>query len=226
MKKLLAIIGIIAIGFSIPFQAFADAIDAGATNHSGAIGIGFGDVGAGRDYMCQGFVMSDYNQITAVGFYVNSKDGDANIGYKVWIDNSDSTSQPTGSVGVGIGGATEITNATLNTSGLTKYTLTSTVDVTIGNKYVVCFAPWNTTTHVFASSYHDFVSSTGNPYAPASFSGAKRKHGDTAYTTWTDPDAGNDDIIFDIYGQNSVLMSKLTIQSGQAVIQSGSIIIK
>lgn len=226
MKKYTAIISSILV-IAVLFwanQAFADAIDTGATNHTGAIAIGFGDTANGRDYMCQGFVMSQYTTITAVGFDINGKNGDTNLGRKVWIDNSDTNSVPTGSVGVGIGGGTEITNAQLVTGSLTKYTLTTSVSVTIGNKYVLCMAPWNTTTHVWASDYQDIVSSTANPYAPANFTGAKRQHGDAAYTTWSAPDAGNDDILFDIYGtatasqSSSVNINKTSVNINKASV--------
>ena len=180
-----------------PNIALADAIDSGANNHTGATAIGFGDTLNGRDYMCQGFIMSQYNQITSVGFNINGKNADTNIGRKVWIDTTaDLNSVPLGAVAVGIGGGTEITNATLVTGVLTKYVLTSSVNVTIGNKYVLCMAPWNTTTHVWTSDYQDIITSTANPYA-----NGRRTHGDAAYTTWAAPDAGNDDILFDIYGQ-------------------------
>lgn len=200
MKKYIAAIVIIALAASGFWYkvAHADTID--ATNHTGSTMIGFGDTLNGRDYMCQGFVMATFNQITAVAFYINGKNSDTNFGRKVWIDNADASSNPTGSVGVGIGGGTEITNATLVTGALTKYTLTTTVNVTIGNKYALCIAPWNTTTHVWTSDYQDFASSTANPYAPAAFSGAKRVHLDGSFLNPSAPDAGNDDIQFDIYG--------------------------
>jgi len=195
-KYLLPISLFVIVVLLFASKVFADTLD--QSNTSGTIGIGFGDLGNGRDYMCQGFKMATYNQITAISFYVKSKDGNANVGYKVWIDNANANSEPTGTVAVGIGGGTEITNATLNTTTLTKYTLGSTVDVTIGNQYTLCLAPWNTSTHVWASSYNDFQSSVSNPYA-----NGRRTHGDTAYTTWSAPDSGNADIHFEIYGQTA-----------------------
>ncbi len=197
-KTLISFISFLTIFALFMWQtALADTVD--QSNHTGAISIGFGDTLNGRDYMCQGFKMATYNTITAIGFYVNSKDGDANVGYKVWIDNADANSNPLGVVGVGIGGATEITNASLTTSGLTKYTLTTNVPITIGNQYVICAAPWNTSTHVWASSYHDWVSSTANPYA-----NGKRVHLDGSFANPTYPDSSNDDILFDVYGITSV----------------------
>lgn len=172
----------------------AEVID--QSNHTGSTGIGFGDTGNGRDYMVQGFIPT-LNNITAVAFYVNSKDADTNIGYKVWVDACDTSSNPTNGVG-GIGGGTEITNASLVTSGLTKYTLTTPVTLTPGNRYVVAFAPWNTTTHAWASSYHDWVSSTANPYASG-----RRVHLNGSYASPTAPDSGNDDILFDTYGNSA-----------------------
>lgn len=174
----------------------ADVLD--QSNYTGSTGIGFGDTGNGRDYMVQGFKPT-LDNITAVSFSVTSKDGNANVGYKVWIDTCDVNSNPTNGVG-GIGGATEITNATINTSGLTKYSLASQVALTPGNKYVMAFAPWNTSTHTWANSYHDWVSSTANPYAPVGFTGAKRVHLDGSYANPTAPDSGNDDILFETYG--------------------------
>lgn len=170
----------------------ADVLD--QSNSTGATGIGFGDTLNGRDYMVQGFIPT-LSSVTAVSFYVNSKDASANIGYKVWIDATDASSNPTGVVGVGIGGATEISNATINTSGLTKYTLTTAATVTAGNRYCIAFAPWDTSTHLWTSSYHDFVSSTANPYA-----NGRRVHLDGSFATPTAPDAGADDILFETYG--------------------------
>lgn len=171
----------------------ADILD--QSNYTGATGIGFGDTGNGRDYLSQGFIPT-LNNITAVSFRIADKDGSGSIGYKVWIDTCDTNSKPAGSVGTGIGGATEITNAALVTGALTKYTLTTPVTGLIpGNRYCFVIAPWNTSTHVFAASYHDVMSSTANPYASG-----KRNHGDTAYTTWSTPDSGNDDILFETYG--------------------------
>jgi len=174
----------------------ADILD--QKNYSGSVAIGFGDVGNGRDYMVQGFCPAIDN-ITAVSFKINSKDGNTNIGYKVWIDTCDANSYPTNGVG-GIGGSTEITNAQLVVGTLTKYALATPVNLVIGNKYVMCFAPWDTVNHVYASSYNDWVSSTSNPYAPSGFSGARRVHLNTGYTSPSQPDSGNDDILFETYG--------------------------
>ncbi len=183
----------------------ADILD--QKNYTGSTAIGFGDTGNGRDYMVQGFIPT-LNNITAVSFYVNSKDGNTNIGYAVWIDNADASSHPTGTVAVGIGGFTEISNAALNTSGLTKYSLASKVNLIAGNKYCLCFAPWDTVNHVWANSYHDWISSTGNPYAPSGFSAAKRSHGNNLFASWSDPDSGNDDILFETYGAPAFITPK------------------
>jgi hypothetical protein len=126
----------------------------------------------------------------------------------VWIDNADSSSHPTGTVGVGIGGETEILNADLVTGALTRYTLTTSVSLTIGNRYVICIAPWNTTTHAFSADYQDFTSSTSNPYA-----NGRRAHGDTAYTSWTDIDSGNADLQFQTWGEFPVPASLSGVSS-------------
>lgn len=162
-------------------------------NHTGALGIGFGDTLNGRDYMVQGFIPTIDN-INAVSFYVNSKDGNGQVGYRVWIDTCNVNSNPTNGVG-GIGGSTLITNAQINTSGLTKYSLTSSVTLIPGNRYVMAFAPWNTVSNVWVSSYHDWVSATTNPYA-----NGRRVHLDGSYANPSAPDAGNDDILFETYG--------------------------
>ena len=162
-------------------------------NTSGGVGIGFGDVGNGRDYMGQGFI-PDIDNITAVSLSPNSKDGNADIGYKVWIDEADTNFFPTHGIG-GIGGVTLITNAQLSTGGLSKYTLSSPVSLTPGNRYVIMIAPWNTVTDAYASSYQDWNSSTGNPYADG-----RRIHGDTAFTSFGAPDSGNADITFRTHG--------------------------
>lgn len=184
----------------------ADVLD--QSNHTGSTGIGFGDTGNGRDYMCQGFVPgAGVTNISAVSFYVNSKDANTNIGYRVWIDTCDANSNPANGVG-GIGGSTLITNAQINTSGLTKYALASPVTLILGNKYVMVFAPWDTVNNIWANSYHDWLSSTANPYAPSSFSGAKRVHLDNNFANPSAPDSGNDDIQFETY-YNPTLITAL-----------------
>lgn len=175
---------------------------------TGATSIGFGDTLNGRDYMCQGFIAT-MSTVSSISFYVNSKDASTDIGYKVWIDNVDSNSNPQGAVGVGIGGATEITNANINTSGLTKYTLTTPVTLTVGNRYGMVFAPWNTTTHVWASSYHDWVSSIANPY-----SGGRRVHLDGSFANPAAPDAGADDILFEVYGYLDIASPHFSLVQG------------
>lgn len=167
-------------------------------NISGTIGIGFGDTGNGRDYMCQGFIPT-LDNITAVSFQLNST---GSKGMKVWIDNADASYFPTGAVGVGIGGATEIPNGSLTTS-LTKYTLASSVTLVPGNRYVICSAPWNTSTHVWEADYRDVKSSVSNPYA-----NGRRVHADAAYTSFGAPDSGNADILFRTYGESTTTLTK------------------
>lgn len=167
------------------------------TNTTGATGIGFGDISNGRDYMCQGFIPT-LNNITAVSFHIVTKNGNGvNTDYKVWIDNADTDYFPTGSVGVGIGGETEIANATLVTGALTKYTLTSSVNLTIGNRYVMCYAPWDNSVHAWRQSYNDWISSTANPY-----SNGRRVHLDGSFANPVAPDSGNADIVFETYGDD------------------------
>lgn len=174
-------------------------------NTSGSTAIGFGDTGNGRDYAAQGFIPTK-NTITAISFWVNSKSGTSTQGIKVWIDNADSNFYPTGSAGVGIGGQTEILNANITTGSLVKYTLSSTVSVTPGNRYVLCIAPWNTTTHAWSQYYADFTSSISNPYA-----NGRRVHGDGAFTNWSAPDSGNADFQFRVYGYDKTpLLDKIS----------------
>lgn len=165
------------------------------SNYTGATAIGFGDTGGGRDYMVQGFIPR-FNNITALSFHITSKDGSTDVGYAVWVDRADTNSNPLGAVAVGVGGFTEITNASLVLNSLTKYNLASRVTLSPGQQYVLCFAPWNTTTHVFASSYHDWVTSTANPYPYG-----RRVHLDGSFATPVAPDSGNDDILFETYGE-------------------------
>ena len=224
-KKIIAFVSIITLAFVYPNIALADAIDSGANNHSGATGVGYGDAGNGMDYMCQGFVMSQYTQITSVGFNISAKSGTLTTGQKVWIDTTaDLNSVPLGTKGVGIGGGTEITNAQLVTGALTKYTLTTAVNVTIGSKYVLCMAPWNTSTHVWTADFENIISSTVNPYA-----NGRLTQGDTAYTTWIAPNAGADDMVFDIYGVTAVAapqaMAQTVVSGNSQVNVSGNVII-
>ena len=164
-------------------------------NTSGALGVGFGDTGTGKDYMCQGFIPT-LDNVTAVSFWIASKSSDANIGYAVWIDAADASYFPTGTVFVGVGGFTEITNAELTTGSLVKYTLTTpATGLTPGNRYVICFAPYNTTTNAWAAEYIDWRASVSNPYA-----NGRRVHGDAAFSNWIAPDSGNADIQFQTYG--------------------------
>ena len=157
--------------------------------------VGFGNLGGGRDYMSQGFKTTAITQITAVSFQVNGKSGTSTQGYKVWIDEANASSNPSGTVGVGIGGETEILNSALVTGATTKYALTSSVTLTAGTQYCFVIAPWNTTTHVFSANYQDFRCSVSNPYA-----NGRRTHGNTAYNTWNAPDSGNADLLFETWG--------------------------
>lgn len=175
-------------------------------NTSGAVGIGWGDVGSGRDYLAQGFIPT-LDNITAISFWINSKSGTGTQGYLLWIDNANANSEPTGTVFVGIGGVTEITNAELTTGSLVKYTLATPVTgLTPGNRYCFVLAPYNTTTNAYSADYQDFTSSVSNPYA-----NGRRTHGDTAYTTWSAPDSGNADLQFRVYGNEAVVTKGGTI---------------
>lgn len=177
-------------------------------NQTGSTGIGFGDTGNGRDYLVQGFVPTLVN-ISAVAFYIVSKDANADIGYKIWIDRVDINSNPLGAVEVGIGGATEITNAQLVTGALTKYTLDSLVSVSPGTRYGLCVVPYNTTTNAKVSSYQDWHSSTANPYA-----GGRRVHLDGSYANPVAPDSGNADIRFEIYGYSDIASPHFFLRQG------------
>jgi hypothetical protein len=143
--------------------------------------------------MAQGFIPTATN-ISAIAFYLHSKSGSPDIGYRVWIDEADANFYPVNGIG-GIGGSTLITNASLVTGALTKYSLSSVVSgLTAGNRYVIVIAPWNTTTNAWASSYNDFRTSVSNPYA-----NGRRVHGDGSYSSWFAPDSGNADIQFRTY---------------------------
>lgn len=186
-------------------------------NTSGTTGIGFGDYGNGRDYLIQGFIPT-LNNVTAVSFYITSKPVSGNVGYAVWIDNADTNSNPTGSVATGIGGFTEITNANLTANALTKYTLASSVNLTIGNRYCICVAPWNTSTHSWEAAYVDWRSSTSNPYA-----NGRRVHGNTAYNSFGAPDSGNADIQFRTYGNDSAIknvngLAKASVKNSNSLV--------
>lgn len=179
-------------------------------NYIGTTGIGFGDTGNGRDYMCQGFIPTG-NTVTSVSFQINSKDGSSDVGYLVWIDNVDSSSNPLGTVNVGIGGATEITNAQLIVGNMGKYVLSAPVTVVPGQRYGIVVVPWNTTTHAKVSSYNDWQSSTANPYASG-----RRVHLDGSFANPSAPDAGNDDILFETYSAipaSQVISGKSRIQA-------------
>lgn len=185
-------------------------------NTSGSIGIGFGDVGNGRDYMAQGFIPT-LNNITAISFWLNGKSGTSTQGYKVWIDATDSSSHPTGSNGTGIGGATEITNATLTTGSLVKYSLATAVTLTPTSRYAFVVAPWNTSTHAYSSDYQDLRSSVSNPYA-----NGRRTHGNTAYNSWGDPDSGNADLNFRTWGYAGETIT-VTESVNVAIIDTASV---
>jgi len=163
-------------------------------NASGTIDIGWGDDNNGRDYMVQGFKPSSaVSNITHIAFHPRSKPS-GDIGYKIWIDEADSNSVPLNGVG-GIGGVTLLANADIVTGVTTKYALTTPVNLVAGNQYVICFAPWNLVTDTWANNYHDWRCSVANPYA-----NGKRAHGNTAYTTWSAPDNGNADLLFETWG--------------------------
>jgi hypothetical protein len=173
----------------------AQAID--QSNYVGSTGIGFGDTLNGRDYMSQAFIAA-FDNIAAVSFYINGKDGNTNNGYAVWIDNANSSSFATGTVAVGIGGFTEIPNAALVVGALTKYQLASSVRLIPGQRYCIVFSPWDTSAHAHVASYNDWVSSTALPYSKGI-----RVHYDGSFLNPTTPDAGNDDILFETYGERA-----------------------
>ena len=184
-------------------------------NTSGTIGIGFGDVGNGRDYMAQGFIPT-LDNITAIAFYLVGKSGNSNQGYRVWIDTADTDYFPENGVG-GIGGSTLITNAELTTGALTKYSLDSSVSLTIGNRYVFVIAPWNTSTNAYSSDYQDFRSSVSNPYA-----NGRRVHGNTAYDSWSAPDSGNADLLFRTYGEDAPADLEVSVSDSITVSEDGA----
>lgn len=189
----------------------ADVLD--QENTSGTLGIGFGDVGNSRDYLSQSFIPgSGVTNVSAISAYLNGKSGTSTQGYRVWIDNADSSGHPTGAIG-GIGGDTEILNSALVTGALTKYALSSPIAVTAGNRYCFVLAPWNTTTHDYSSDYQDWSCSVSNPYA-----NGKRSHGNTAYDTWGDPDSGNADLQFRTYYSDT--FSSSVIKSVNALVKA------
>lgn len=166
----------------------ADVLD--QSNATGATGIGFGDTGNSRDYMGQGFIPTLSN-ISAISLKLSTV---GTMGLLVWIDNADANFFPTGAVGVGIGGVTEILNSALVAATLTKYSLSAPVTLIPGQRYVIMFAPWDTSNHVFSADYRDVVSSSADPYASG-----KRIHGNGAYNSFAAPDSGTDDILFEEY---------------------------
>lgn len=186
------------------------------SNYSGTIGVGFGDTGNGRDYMVMGFVPTLKN-ITKFGVWLHSKDGNANVGYRAWIDTADSGSAPQNGIG-GIGGSTEITNATLIINRLNQYTLSSPVTLTPGTRYVLAFAPWNTTTHAWVASYNDWRSSVSNPYASG-----RRVHLNSSYASPTAPDSGNNDLVFEEYGTDQSTSSSVKANIVASVSQDSSV---
>lgn len=166
---------------------------------TGTIGIGFGDDGAGRKYMAMGF-QPDLNNITSVSFYMKSKDADTNIGIKLWIDTADSNSNPANGVD-GVGGVTILGNGEIVTTGMTKYALDTAVSLTAGNQYCFVAVPWNTNTSAVANSYHDWQSSTSNPYTKG-----RRVHLDSDFANPSAPDGGNADLVFETYGNQGVIL--------------------
>lgn len=161
----------------------ADTID--QQNTTGSIGVGFGDTGSGRDYTAQSFIPTVSN-ITAVSFQLTSV---GSVGMKIWIDNVDASFFPTGAVGVGIGGETEIPVGSLSAS-FAKYQLATLVTLIPGNRYAFVLAPWNTTTHAWTTGFRDLVSSTANPYTSG-----RRTQANGSYVFNT-PDSGNLDMLF------------------------------
>lgn len=217
MKKIISpilIFSLVCLYSLYPKITVADVVY--QSNYIGSTAIGFGDVGFGRDFMCQGFKVSKNISINAISFRANSVGG-GNVGFAMWIDNADSLSAPLGAVATGIGGFTEITSGTVQTGIFAKYYLSQKVPVIAGNQYSVCFSSWNTSTHATSSSYNDWVSSISNPYPDG-----RRTSGDTAYTTWVASDAGNADMLFEIYGEGidaDVSINSQVNIKGQVIIQ-------
>lgn len=190
MKKYLGIflaVVVLATMLVVPVVK-ADTLD--QSNSSGSTGIGFGESN-NLKYSCQGFKPTS-NQVTAVSFKLNSV---GSAGMKLWVDAAGTNSAPTGTLEVGLG-SMEIANNQLSTT-LTKYTLPTPIFVTPNAQYTFCLAPWNTTTHTYSSNYRDLMSSTGNPYA-----NGKVVNYVGSTSTWSNPDNGNADRIFEVYGNN------------------------
>lgn len=185
-----------------------------AENSNGGIGVGFGDTGNSRDYMAQSFILGEgVRTITAVTFQVNGKDGNTNYGWRVWIAEADTTNRyPVGTPGVGVGPATLITNAQIVTSTYTKYTLNPVTGLNPGSRYCICFEPYDTTNLTHVAVYQDFDSSNVNPY-----SFGRRVHsGD--FSSWNQPDSGNLDMKFRIWG----LQTELTPHNMGRRVRSGN----
>lgn len=169
-----------------------------AENSNGGIGVGFGDVGNGRQYMAQRFILgAGVREITAVTFQVNGKDGNTDYGWRVWIAEADVNGYPVGTPGNGVGAATLITNAQIVTSTYTKYNLTPVKGLNPGARYCICFEPFDTTNLVHVSVYQDFDSSNVNPYSLG-----RRVHSED-FSSWNEPDSGNLDLKFRIWGNQT-----------------------
>lgn len=189
-NRLIILILLLTILFVGSFSFIALAAESeDQSNTTAGVGIGFGDTSNGRDYTCQGFIPT-LDNITAVSIALNSV---GTQGLYIWIDTADSNSFPDNGVG-GIGGGTKIANGSLST-GLTKYTLDSSVNLTPSSQYVVCAAPWNIGSDIWASDYRDWDSSTANPY-----SSGKVTNLDGSYANPTNPDSGNADRHFKTWG--------------------------
>lgn len=168
-------------------------------NTTGGVGIGYGDLGNGRDYMVQGFKSSSaVTNITHVSIKMNAT-GSKDL--KIWIDTANANSEPDNGVG-GIGGVTLIANADLSTS-LKKFELTTPVNLTAGQQYIICTAPWDISGDAWAADFRDWDGAVSNPYA-----NGRRNHGNTAYGAWSAPDSGNADIVFETWGDEPVAATK------------------
>lgn len=200
-----------ALAFYSPANA---AITIFNDQHTDAEGIsaGFGDADpSGRAYSCQGF-RTTYTSITGFEFDINSV---GTAGMLVWLDNAIATSSaPSGTFTVGLG-SLEITNAQLSTNR-TKYNFASAITVSPGY-YTLCFAPWNTTTHVWTADYRDMDSSVSAVYdlgrSVISLDGS----------VWTAPDSGNMDRDIVIYGEEangSVIIDSISTSTEAAAAAS------
>lgn len=206
MKKTLSILlastlvaGAVLTGFGIDQIKTAKADGLDQSNSTGTQDVGFGN-GSTNKYACQGFKPT-YNRVTAVSVYLTNNIGTEDM--LIWVDAADSNSYPTGTLEQGLG-RMEIPNSQL-AYALTKYTFSSPITVTPNNQYVFCVAPWDNSTHSYATRYRNFKSSTSNPYANGKVSTYS-----TSGSTWSNPDSGALDRVFEVYGTNAPTITSVT----------------